>query len=91
MKKKKERRGLAFRVSIEYLNLIFDLIKKRKYKLIPNDTQIHAISNWDMTWNGYVIIMTSKEFPIVEEGYTCDKGYIKVDKEKGIIELKERD
>lgn len=83
----KERRGLAFKVSIEFLNLVFDLIKKRKYKLIPKDAQIHAISDYDMCWNGYVIIMISKEFPIVEEGSECSIGYIKVDKEKGIVEL----
>jgi len=86
---KKERRGLAFKVRREFLNLIFDLMKKRKYKLIPKDTQIHAISSWDVAWDGYIIIMTSKEFPVVEEGCECFKGNITVYKEKGIIELKE--
>lgn len=90
MKKRKERRGLAFKIDTEYLNLVFDLIKKRKYKLIPKDAQIHSMSNWDACWDGYTIIMTSKEFPIVEEGCECLQGDIKVDKEKGIIELKER-
>ena len=86
----KERRGLGFRVSLEFLNLWFDLMKKRKYKLIPKDAEIHAISNQDMCWNGYTIIITSKEFPIVAEGSTCFDGDIKVDEEKGIIKLIER-
>lgn len=90
MRKRKERRGLAFKMSLEFLNLAFDLMKKRKYKLIPKDTQIHSISNWDPCWDGYIIIMTSKEFPIVEEGSECFLGTIRVNKEKGIIELKER-
>lgn len=90
MKKRKERRGLGFRMSFEFLNLIFDLIKKRKYKLIPKDAQIHSITTQDMMWNGSTIIMTSKEFPIVEEGSECFLGTIRVNKEKGIIELKER-
>lgn len=90
MKMKKERRGLAFKVSMEFLNLIFDLMKKRKYKLIPEDTQICAIKGWDIAWDGQVIIMTSKEFPIVGEGCECPQGDIKVDKEKGIIELMEK-
>jgi len=47
MKRRKERRGLQFRVSLEFLNLVFDLIKKRKYKLIPKDVEIHRISPWD--------------------------------------------
>jgi hypothetical protein len=91
MKKRKERRGLAFRVSMEFLNLVFDLMKKRKYKLIPKDTQIYAIKCWDITWDGQVIIMASKEFPIVGEGCECSQGDIKIDKEKGIIELKGRE
>ena len=89
MKKRKEKRGLVFRISAECLNLVFDLIKKKKYKIIPKDTQIHHISSWDVVWNGYTIIMTSKEFPIVSEGSECNRGDIKVDKIKGIVELKE--
>ena len=89
MKKRKERRGLGFRMSIEFLNLAFDLIKKRKYKLIPKDAQIHSIRQVDFMYDGYTVIVTSKEFPIVPEGCTCSMGDIKVDKEKGIIELKE--
>ena len=86
---KKERRGLAFKMSLEFLNLAFDLIKKKKYRLIPKDTQIYAIRSEDMTWNGYTIIMTSKEFPIVAEGSECSLGTMDVDKEKGIMKLRE--
>jgi len=89
MKKRKERRGLGFRMSIEFLNLVFDLIKKRKYKLIPKDAQILRIGSVDLMYNCYMVLITSKEFPIVPEGGTCFIGDIKVDKEKGIIELKE--
>lgn len=91
MVKKKERRGLSFRGTTEFLNEIFGFIKKRKYKLIPKDVQIHSISQYERCWDGYTIIMTSKEFPIVGEGSMCTIGYIKVDKKKGIIELKERE
>jgi len=90
MKKKKERRGLGFKVSLEFLNLIFDLMKKRKYKLIPKDAEIHYISHRDIFSDVYTILMTSKEFPIVPEGCNLSEGDIKVDKEKGIIELKEK-
>ena len=86
---RKERRGLAFRMSIEFLNAVFDLMKKRKYKLVPKDSQIHHISGWDIVWDGYVVIVTSKEFPLVEEGCEVNKGIVIVNKEKGIIELKE--
>lgn len=91
MRKRKERRGLAFKMSIEFMNLWFDYMKLKKYRLIPKDTQIHAIGNQDMCWDGYTIIMTSKEFPIVAEGCECSRGDIKVDKEKGIIELIEKE
>jgi len=87
--KKEERRGLAFKMSLEFLNLWFDYMKKKKYRLIPKDTQIHSISNRDLCWDGYTIVMTSKDFPIVPEGSKCFLGCFKVDKEKGIIELKE--
>lgn len=90
MKKKEERRGLAFRVTIEFLNEIFGLMKKRKYKLIPKDAQIHSISDYDICWDGYVVIMTSKEFPVIPPECNCDVGWVKVDKARGIIELKER-
>ena len=90
MRKRKEHRGLAFRITIEFLNEIFDFIKKRKYKLIPKDVEIHRISPWDPCWDGYTIIMTSKEFPIVEEGCEHSQGDAKVDKEKGIIKLMEK-
>ena len=89
MKKKKERRGLAFRISLECLNLMFDLMKKRKYKLIPKDAKIHYISHKDIFSDVYTIFMTSKHFPIIAEGSLSREGDIKVDKEKGIIELKE--
>jgi len=91
MRKKREHRALGFRVSIEFLNLVFDLIKKRKYKLIPKDARIHAIRHEDMMYDGYTIIVTSKEFPIVAEGCTCYIGDVKEDRKRGIIELKELD
>jgi NAD+--asparagine ADP-ribosyltransferase len=90
VRKRKERRGLAFKVTTEFMNEIFNLLKKKKYKLVPKDAEIHSISNYDMCWDGYTIIMTSKEFPVVPPECNCDVGYVKVDKEKGIIELKER-
>lgn len=85
------RRGLAFRVTIEFLNEIFNLLKRRKYKLVPKDVQIYAIKGEDMMFDGYTITVTSKEFPVVPQECNCSIGYIKVDKEKGIIELKERE
>ena len=85
----KERRALSFRMSLEFLNLAFDLLKRRKYKLVPKDTQIWAIRQEDRMYDGYTVIITSKEFPIVEEGCYCNVGCFKVDKIKGIIELKE--
>jgi hypothetical protein len=89
MRRKKERRGLGFRISIEFLNLVFDSMKKRKYKLIPEDAQIYAIRHEDMMYNSYTIVIKSKEFPIVSEGCECNRGDIHIDKEKGIIKLKE--
>lgn len=89
MKKRKERRGLAFRVDIEFMNKIFGFLKRRKYKLIPKDAQIHAIKNYDAAWDGYTMIIASKEFPIVQEGCTCNPGCITIREEEGIIELGE--
>ena len=78
------------RRSREVMNSMFDLMKKRKYKLIPKDAQIHRISDWDVVFDGYIFIITSKEFPLVEEGRECSEGDIKIYKEKGVIELKEK-
>lgn len=88
---KKERRALAFRVSIEFINELFELIKRGKYKIIPKDAKIHSIKYELMAFDNYSFIIISKEFPIVPLECNCNLGYIKVYKEKGIIELKERE
>jgi len=89
VKVKERRRALAFRSSLEFLNLAFDLLKKKHYKLLPKDAQIHAIQRDSDYWDSYTIVIKSKEFPLVEEGSQCNSGCISVDKVKGILELKE--
>lgn len=91
MSEKKERRALAFRVSIEFINELFELIKKRKYKIIPKDAKIHSIKYELISFDNYSFIITSEKFPIVPQECNCDVGYIKVHQTEGIIELKERE
>ena len=87
--KKKDRRALVFRVSIEVVNLLFDYLKRRHFKLVPKDAHIYSIRREIESWDTYRVIVTSKEFPIVEEGQICRSGFPDVDVVKGIIELKE--
>ena len=86
----KERRGLSFGISIEFINELFNFVKEGGYKIIPKDAQIHSIKYELMSFDNYSFIITSEKFPIVPQECNCDMGYIKVDKEKGIIEFKER-
>lgn len=89
IRERKDRRALSFRMSIEFLNLMFSYLKQKQYRLLPKDAQIHAIQRDSDYWDSYTIVIRSKAFPITEEGCQCDSGCVRIDKIKGIIELKE--
>ncbi len=89
IKERKSRRGLSFRMSLEFMNLVFSYLKLKKYRLLPRDAEIVGIRHEDMMYDGYTVVIKSKEFPIVSEGCYCNPGWITIDKVRGIIKLVE--
>ena len=89
IRERKKRRGLSFRMSLEFMNLVFSYLKLKKYRLLPKDAEIVGIRHEDMMYDGYTVVVKSKEFPLVAEGCHCNRGWITIDKVKGIIKLVE--
>ena len=79
---------LLFRLSYEILNSIFGKIKG-DVKVLPNDLEVFRIRDGENYFDTSLMILSSKEFPLVQEGEIVKEGII--DFNKGVITFKQKD
>lgn len=78
-RKKREKRLLIFKVSRDFLNVLWDRFKEGYNKITPTDSTIYRIGEIQDGYQTYYFILASEKFPIMVEGAMIPEGTIDYD------------
>ncbi len=82
----RKKRLLIFKVSRDFLNVLWDRFKEGYNKITPADSTIRRIGEIYDGYHTYYFILASKKFPIIIEGAMIPEGTVEYDADhKNII------
>jgi len=72
---KRQANLLMFNVSLEVLNMLLECFKHQAW-IVPVDLEVFKIGEYPGALSGYYLMMSSKKFPLVQEGEQVKRGEI---------------
>ncbi len=90
--REKKKGTLLFFIHIEFLNVIWNCIKGKGYKVIPADLSIYRIGENLQAHNTTWVMLNSKDFLATGfDGKKAEGGIIELDHKKKEIKFKRKD